>query len=240
MTAAARGPGTCPRCLRPRPSARARARPDRRALDANPRVGSLDLAAGLLERAYSGSGEAGLSAEWFVAMLRALSGVRPISSPLPATEILPRGAGVRGRSGQTAACLELIHPRHPGERARGVAPAQGLGARRGSRPRRGAAAGQSAPRPIRTRRPVPAARESSRSSSRYRSSSSKGSPRRISRRIHQSWHILTTSGWVAVLADDCSWRSHQADEAGPLRAAPGIWLRARRGSGCALFCYYGP
>jgi hypothetical protein len=72
----------------PPPSTRARARPDRRALDANPRVGSLDLAAGLLERAYSGSGEAGLSAEWFVAMLRALSGVRPISSSLPATEIL--------------------------------------------------------------------------------------------------------------------------------------------------------
>jgi hypothetical protein len=56
--------------------------PVRRALGANPRAGSLDLAAGLLEWAYSGSGEAGLSAEWFVAMLRALSGVRPISSSL--------------------------------------------------------------------------------------------------------------------------------------------------------------
>jgi hypothetical protein len=99
MTAAARGPGTCPRCfVRARPH-RACARPDLRAPSANPRAGSLGLAAGLLERAYSRRGEAGLSAEWFVAMLRSLSGMRSISSSMPATdlvaeagnEILPRG-----------------------------------------------------------------------------------------------------------------------------------------------------
>jgi hypothetical protein len=87
MTAAARGPGTCPRCLRPRPSAPCVcARPDRRALGANPRAGSLGMTAGLLEWADARSGEATLSAEWFVAMLRSLSGVRSISSSMPATE----------------------------------------------------------------------------------------------------------------------------------------------------------
>jgi hypothetical protein len=35
---------------------------------ANPRAGSLGLAAGLLEWAYSRSDEAGLSAEWFEAV----------------------------------------------------------------------------------------------------------------------------------------------------------------------------
>src|SRR5688572_65609 len=59
MTAAARGPGTFSRCLRPRPSTRACARPDRRAPGANPRAGSLSLAAGLLEWAYSRRGKRG-------------------------------------------------------------------------------------------------------------------------------------------------------------------------------------
>src|SRR5918992_4616227 len=67
---------------------RACARPDRRALGANPRAGSLGLAGGLLEWAYSRSGEAGLSAEWFVAMLRSLSGVRSTSSSMPATDLV--------------------------------------------------------------------------------------------------------------------------------------------------------
>lgn len=71
---------------------RACAGPDRRARGANPRAGSLGLAAGPLEWAYSRSGEAGLLAEWFVAMLRSLSGVGSISSSMPATEVLPRGA----------------------------------------------------------------------------------------------------------------------------------------------------
>jgi hypothetical protein len=92
MTAAARGPGTCPRCFVRAGPHRACARTDLRAPGANPRAASLGLAAGLLEWAYSRSGEAGLSAEWFVAILRSLSGVRSISSSMPATEILPRGA----------------------------------------------------------------------------------------------------------------------------------------------------
>ena len=39
-------------------------------LGANPRAGSSAWRPALLEWAYSRSGEAGLSAEWFVAMLR--------------------------------------------------------------------------------------------------------------------------------------------------------------------------
>jgi hypothetical protein len=91
-------------------------------LGANPRAGSLALAAGLLECAYSRGGEAGLSAEWFVAMLRSLSGLRSISSSMPAAEILARGAAALLCGSLTAVRTLPAKRVLPGCRARSFAP----------------------------------------------------------------------------------------------------------------------
>jgi hypothetical protein len=59
----------------------------------------------LLEWAYSRRGKRGLSAEWFVAMLRALSGVRSISWSMPATDlVVDAGNGILPRGGAALLC----------------------------------------------------------------------------------------------------------------------------------------